>query len=231
MNCSNCNNLGSLRNQLILCDFCYKINPFVLISIEDAKNRYTLSKKDLNNINYTYKKDFLNKNSMHFLLSDVENIALNKFGGRVNAIKTIKYIQDRKKELQHRKFLVKKCRKENILEIIKNSSMDPNYINSKLCIEYINKGEKSGLNLNDLSSYLEEMHFYEKFTEYNKFFIEYKKKGEYSNLDELVDDVKKISLEKFAKDNLSNFKDIYQIVPDCLKYKILDYIEIKIHEF
>jgi hypothetical protein len=229
MKCNNCDNDGIFRHQLILCDHCYYYDNFALISLEDSKKNYSLNDKDLIGINYTLKSNTSNKNKKYYILDEIENIAVNKFGGRIKALDYLKDRDEKKKELIERKKTEKNLRKNKLIELFKLKKINLNYLNTEICANYIKKGEKIGKDIGYIVNYFEELNFYEHKTNYKKIYFDYKKNNGFVDLEE----IKNLSIEKFVKDNYENFKDLFLIVPDNLKYKIEKYMNqnIKIHEF
>ncbi len=174
--CDNCNyNKDDINSaNLSVCKECFKKNPSVLITQTNACDTYAINKKDLDNVRrIEYKGTY---KTYLFLIDDVENIAINKYGSIKACEKEISNRLTRKKEKLDSKIKSRKMREEELNKYLKSICLPGIRSDSVLCANYIERGEKAGFTKEEIGKIMYEMKFYYELTDYSS--ILYDLRGE-----------------------------------------------------
>lgn len=220
MLCNTCSNKGMQRDSLVLCDTCYNINNMFLISTPIVIDMYGLNSRDIKNLNYCLYNDYFHNNLKLYLISDIEDTAVVKYGSRKKVIEVAK----NKRELKERRRLDKlkdiKSRRVSINNILFQCSSDEEHYLSSKCEKYVKDGEQSGYCLDDIYQEMEEYRFLKKRCDLKQVLkmvrLNYK---EYES-EEQIQFAKDIAATLFVVKNINNTHLLFKDIPNSLYDKI-----------
>ena len=236
--CDNCDYKSDLINddELEVCKECFKKEPKVLTTQSDAIEKYPITKTDLEDVRRVeYKGVYM---TYLFLIKDVENICIKKYGSKEEYKKVFEEKNKKKNERKNFMQKHKDLRRKELDDYLKTIGMPGIRDDSMLCINYIEKGERGGFNKEQIGNTMLEMEFYYKKTFYKTILStmrdneredmrEYK--GYYRWTDDDEEDVrnraKDQSLYGFVKQNYENTHKLIIDIPPSLKAKADKYYE------
>lgn len=161
-NCDNCDydSIFMTNEEMIVCKDCFNSEPYSLVTQTNALKEYPITKKDLLNIRrIKYKGMFT---TYLFLIKDIHNICIQKYGSEAEYKKIKATKKNKQKEKQDLKKHLQKQRTTELANYLKSIKL---YIreDSTLCYNYIQKGEKGGFTKEQIGEIMLEMKFlYEK---------------------------------------------------------------------
>ncbi len=226
MLCVVCGSSGILRHQLVLCENCIEDNNN-LICKSDAMKNYALSNSDLEFVPFAYKQNACQAYSMLYLITDIENKAVEKYGSVKKVMDVLKSRQ-KKKELKSKKIRDKISeRKSHLIKCFRAVELDniSLNLNDPASQDFI-KGTKS-VKAEDLAAKFKEQEFFSKYTNYKVVFNNLKSytRGNmfgytYDQLEELAKDE---ALKQYVIKNINDHRILELTVPKSLKQKTYEY--------
>ena len=135
-----------------------------LITKSDAMEKYALTNKDLKGTRH-----IMNEGKYVYylyLVEDVKNIAIDKYGSLDDMIKKIQEKQGMRIKRKNEKKKLEQIRRDELTAYLKSVGLDGIRSDSEICSEYISKGEKSGYTKEKIADIMLEMKFYHTCTSY-----------------------------------------------------------------
>lgn len=226
----------SIYNDLALCNSCFNDKGKLIVKTT-AMKQYLLSEGDLKKLKYATKYNRLfNVDMKLYIVDDVEKLALEKHESMENIEKKKQERKSIRDEKRNRETQVKKNRRDELDKHLKILGLDGVREDSKLCHEYIEFGDKSGYNIEDISRIMSEMKFFCEMTNYRNILKDLRNDYKcgigkaYNENDEanVKDQAKDLALEEFVANNKKNYHKIVREVPRSLMGKAGQYLKLEL---
>lgn len=224
MLCVICGKNGILKHQLVLCTRCITNNNG-LICKTDAIKTYALCSKDLLTVPFAYINKNGPKDSMMYLINDIENKAVEKYGSPIKALQEIKKRKMLKEQKYKRKRDLINERRTQLLKCLKDVELEKINLDDYVYKEYI-YGDKE-INVQELATKIKENEFFSKYTNYRTIFNKLKSyiKENINNFttEELINIAREEALKQYVLNNINDHRILESTVPKSLLHKALQY--------
>lgn len=217
MSCKICKESINAINNIIYCGECAKPTSFKLITKTDAMNNYSLTSSDLKKA--TYGKADGHLNSHLYLIDDVEKIAIEKYGGRKNALEIIDNKKKQKEYIYKNKHKEKLERKSELDKYFISLEVDVDITNCDIYYEYIRSGTINGkkVSLNEAGDIILKKNFYNYKTNYRHIYLNKQRKMKWENIQDIRDRSEYLALLEYVKENYLDHKKMINELPPKLK--------------
>ena len=216
-----------LSNSLKLCAKCFEPDNFNLITKTNAKERYLLTKNDLDDVRHIEYTEIYK--TYLYLINDVEYIAILKHGSAKRLKDKLKDKKDKKKNEEMTKMRHKDIRRQYLDNYLKSVDLPGVKLDSSLCINFIEKGEECGVEVDEISRIMIEMNFFYKYTKFPTLLKFLRRKERLSNRsykfykwddkdeEELRSRARRFALYQYIKDNYDDIHKMVLQIPLSLK--------------
>ncbi len=227
MECAGCNNDNATMNhQLPLCKVCYNLSSMKLMSKQRAMETYALTQTDLATLRSARGKNPYSKQmyTVLYLIDDVEDKAIEKFGSKEKILKKINDREAKKNEKILKNKADKSRRKSELGAHLYKIGLGTVRPDSVICTNYIDKGADAGFTVDEIGQILKEMDFYFKYTNYKTLLRQVRadsreQYGWHLDEDEVRDEAKELALTEFVKKNYMDHHAMVIALPESLKVK------------
>lgn len=218
MSCELCKKNIKRNNNIIYCEDCANPLSFKLITKTDAMNNYSLTSSDLKKATYGNAEGY--QNSHLYLIDDIEDIAIKKYGSRKNALEVIDNKKKRKESVYKNKHKAKLIRKSELDKYFIGSDIDIDIINCDIYYEYIQKGtiDNKIISVNDAGDIILKKNFYNNYTNYRKIITKKRRKmNSFENYEDIQERSEYLALLDYVKDNYLDHRKMVNELPPKLK--------------